>query len=111
MIVGSGRDIRAEDAEASGHAEVQDERTLVKRNQNVFGAPFDAADDLMRDRCLEMPVDGPAQPPIAHHDMGDALADEGGRDTPAGGLYLRQFGHGSNTARERLEVYLIFDSL
>jgi hypothetical protein len=104
MIVGSGRDVRAKDAQASRHAEVQDERTLVESNQNVFGAPFDAADDLMRDRRLEMPVDGPAQSPIANHDMGDASADEGGRDAATGGLYFRQFGHGSSTARERLEL-------
>src|SRR5450631_2323583 len=111
MVVQSGRNVHVEDAQASRHAEMHDERALVETDQNVFGAPLDPAHDLVSDGCFEIVVDGPAQAPVPDHDPRDASADKGGRDTAAGGLYFRQFGHGSPSARGTREVYLIFDSL
>ena len=111
VVVQLGRNVRAKDAQASRHAEMHDERTVVESDQQVFGAPFDAAHDLIGDGRREIGVDGPAQAAVPDYDQRDALADQCGRDTAPGGLYFRQFGQGSTGARGTLEAYLIFDSL
>jgi hypothetical protein len=89
---------------------MQNESPGVEYDQEVFGSALDAAHGLMQDRGLEVVGDGPAQAAIAYDHVGDAPANERGRNAAAGGLYFRQLGHGWEPEKT-LESYLILDSL
>ena len=89
MIVRARRHIGAEQAQASRHAEMHDQGPAIERDQDVLGAPLDAAHGLMADRSLEIRGDRPAQAAVAHDQLDDAPSSQSGRDAAPGGFYFR----------------------
>ena len=79
---------RVEDAKASRHAEMQDERAGVGFDQQVLRAPADGADARAGKFRRERPRHAPAQAPLAYLERVDAPADEPGLDAPARRFYL-----------------------
>jgi hypothetical protein len=88
VVVHERRRGRVEDAEASRHAEVQDQGAGVGFDQQVLRAPADAADARSREFRRERPRHAPAQAPLAYLERVDAPADEPGLDAPARRFYL-----------------------
>ncbi len=80
------------DAQAAGHAEVQDERTRVACQHEVFRPPPHVAHCLAAD-FVDLAADRPAHAGVPHLDGADAAASEVGRDSPAGGFDFWKLGH------------------
>jgi hypothetical protein len=105
VIVRARRDSRRQHAQAPGHAEMHDGGAGVETDQDVFGAPFDAADRLIADRGFEFLVDRPAQAALAHHCFDHAPLHERSGDPAAGGFYFRQLGQErSRSGRSLLDL-------
>ena len=77
-----------EDAQAPRHAEMENQRARVGRDQQVLRAPADGVDPRSADFRGKAPRHAPAQAPFAHEEALDAPADEPGLDAPARRFYL-----------------------
>src|SRR5271155_4205199 len=67
MIVSLQWRARLHQPQAARHAEMQYQRAGVEGDENVLGAPFDAAHCLPDDVFLEVRRYGPAQSSLAHN--------------------------------------------
>ena len=92
MIVHPRRHRGGQHPQTSRHAEMQNQGARIERDQNVLGAPRDAAHRLMAYRLLEICRDRPAQPSFTHDHVDDAPFEQAGRDAAAGGFYFRELG-------------------
>ena len=91
VVVLTARRSRVHDAQAAGHAEVDDQRAVLERDQDVFRAPADIH-DLLTLKVLQR-RHRPTQSRFVDQRLDDALPDDMRRYAAAGGLYLRELGH------------------
>ena len=93
MIMVSGRGKGGAEAQAAGHAQMQQQHATIQIDQEVFAAPSDAGDGLP-DQCRRIDAERPAQG-LSHAyrldaGAGDALGEPQPRD-----FYFWQFRHGA----------------
>ena len=92
MIVLLGRRRPPEQAQASGHPEVQDEVPVPAIEQKVLAASPQRA-NLAPRQTLYLLLYSPAKPWLPHGDAGDETARQLRRDTAQRHLNFRQLGH------------------
>ena len=97
VIVLAARGIRVDDAQAARHAEVHDQRAVLKPDQDVLGASFYMLDPLSL-QVLERRY-GPAQAVLVDDRLGDASPDDMRLYAAAGGFDLGQFRHAQGPTR------------
>lgn len=95
MIVFLRRRLRCDDPQAPGHPQVNNQCALVEAEQQVLRPPLESAQGLSVQPGLESFGNGPAQPPLADHELPDRVADDVGRNPAPGGFHLWKFRHGS----------------
>src|SRR5210317_66160 len=86
---GSGLD----EAQAAGHAKMQDDGTGSGVQQQIFCTPVDAVDCLSSEFPAEASGNRPAQVRVAHNDPGNPFARDVWGYSAAGGFDFREFGH------------------
>src|SRR5258708_1647384 len=82
----------ADEAQASGHPEMHDERAGLEPDEQVFRAPIDGTDTLAANGRFEFRSDRPAQAPIADDHVDDTMPNERGCDAPPRGFYFGKLG-------------------
>jgi len=87
-----------QDAQAAGHAQVEDQGAVAEAQQKVLGAPLHRVEPMAPQDRIQIVWHRPAQPWLAHRHAADALAAERRFDAAAGGFDLGQFGHGVSPA-------------
>src|SRR5690606_19341475 len=91
--------------QAAGHAQMRDQRTRLRLDQQVLGAPLDRLDTLAGQAHVQVFRNRPAQAPLTHDHTADTLADEMRLDTAAGGFDFGKFRHGGiRGTTERAEI-------
>src|ERR1700723_3742848 len=88
VIVRLGQRAAADQAQAAGHPEMQDQGAALQTNENVFGASIDAQDFLIAHGRFEIGRDRPTQAPISDDHIEDAMADERWRNAASRGFYF-----------------------
>ena len=87
------------DAEVTGHPEVHEQR-LARREigEQVLGPAVQLEDRLSGQPGREAGRERTAQVRAPQDDLGNALADEDGREEPANGFDFRELGHGRQSS-------------
>ena len=98
------RRVAADQAQAAGHPEMQDHGAGLQTDEQVLRAPIDAADDLIAHRRFEFCGNRPAQAPVAHDHVDDAMAYQSGRNAASRGLYFRKLGQGRGALSRLLDL-------
>ncbi len=94
VLVLGRRQCRVNQTQASGHAQMNDQRASLGLDQQVFGTTLDGLDPLAGQTHIEVFRDRPAQPPVTHQHAADTLTDKVWLDTTAGSFDFGKFGHG-----------------
>ena len=80
-------------AQASGHAEMNDQRVAAEPEKQVFAAPVDAVDDAADQTTGQIARNRPAQPAVVDPDRRHFLPFYVRRDPATRGFNFRKFGH------------------
>ena len=86
---------RPGEAEAAGHAQMDEQRAGFGAEEEVLGAAAAGFDDVSF-QIVDVVRDGPAESGIAHDDLCDAFVSQVGPDAAQRGFDLRELGHDAN---------------
>ena len=92
VIVGLQRGVGFDQAQASRHAEMQDQGARVEADRDVFRAPFDASNGVTANGGFEVGRDRPAQSPFAHDDIDHPPLEQSGCNAASRRFYFRKLG-------------------
>jgi len=96
VVVFFRRRARGQEAQAAGHAKVQDQRAMLELHQQILAAPPERTDDSSAQQPGQVFRDRPAQPGMAHDRIRDSQPDEmRGQATPRD-FYFGQLRHSLN---------------
>lgn len=73
---------------------MQDQGAMIEADQQVLGAPLDAANDMSANRPGDVRGDGPAQARLADDEFPYAPPGQRGRDAAPRGFDFRKLGRG-----------------
>ncbi|GAB4345747.1 MAG: hypothetical protein Kow006_03250 [Gammaproteobacteria bacterium] len=104
MIVCRGGCVGLHDAQAAGHAEVEEESASGGVDQQVFCAPIHSRDAQTGQLSGEPRGDPPAQPGLSDHYRPYLATLEVRCDAAAGGFHFREFWHGTVTGGATFRV-------
>ena len=91
MIMGQRWCVVGDDAQAAGHAEVNNDRALHHIKEQIFGTPINILYALAFQAFCQIGRNRPTQAAIAHGNPGDGLALAIGCNAATGGFYFWQF--------------------
>jgi hypothetical protein len=77
-----------QDAQAAGHAEMQDQCAAIEDNQQIFAAPLQRADSLPAHQFGQVFRDRPAQPGIADNGIRNSYSGEMRGEAAPGDFYF-----------------------
>src|ERR1700722_18534495 len=101
VIMGFRRSAGLDQAQASRHAEMQDQRAGVEADEDVLGSPIDTPNRMSLNGGFEVRRYGPAQTALAHDDLDHAPLLQGRRDAASRRFYFRELGRVTARARSR----------